>query len=57
MGTGLPADPAALGELYRQLSPKDRAASWTARIRRGGFRIATDAEEEPWTPWPRREYY
>jgi predicted phage terminase large subunit-like protein len=35
----------------------DAAVLGLLRIRRGGFRIPTDAEEEPWRPWPRREYY
>jgi len=36
---------------------RDAAVLGLLRIRRGGFRIPTDAEEEPWAPWPRREYY
>ena len=35
----------------------DAAVLGLLRIRRGGFRIPTDAEEEEWKPWPRREYY
>jgi hypothetical protein len=35
----------------------DAAVLGLLRIRGGGFRIPTDAEEKPWTPWPRREYY
>jgi len=35
----------------------DAAVLGLLRIRRGGFRISTDAEEEEWKPWPRREYY
>jgi predicted phage terminase large subunit-like protein len=34
------------------------AAVWgLLRIRRGGFRITTDEEEEPWTPLPLRKFY
>jgi predicted phage terminase large subunit-like protein len=34
------------------------AAVWgLLRIRRGGFRIPTDEEEEPWTPPPPRKFY
>ena len=35
----------------------DAAVLGLLRMRRGGFRIATDEQEEEWQPPPRREYY
>jgi hypothetical protein len=35
----------------------DAAVLGLLRLRRGGFRIATDQEDEEWQPRPAREYY
>jgi predicted phage terminase large subunit-like protein len=43
---------------YGESDDAHDAAIWgLLRIRRGGFRIATDEEEEPWTPLPLRKFY
>ena len=43
---------------YGESSDMHDAAVWgLLRIRRGGFRIATDGPEEEYIPLPRRQYY
>jgi hypothetical protein len=43
---------------YGESDDAHDAAIWgLLRIRRGGFRIATDEEEEEWTPRTPRKYY